>query len=463
MPGNSCGLFPRSKNRKVLQVLKSSISFAQSSTVTLVWFNEKKNSFTLSILVANTFSNGAKTCEVKSLTAMSIPIQVLSGLEIHSAKMPTLSTSKLVEASPNRLVFRRKPLLTRFLNCAVDSLQPLITSSSIPPLMIKLCVNRSQSISDRNLQIQVHPCLSKATFLNDSFSRVVDLDKLTRMIFTIWLSKVTLSKITVMMGAMARKSENDKTSMSVGFGLSIFKTCNGLVFCFSCFKVAGIGRISRKWQQRVCCFAASTDSIGRCGSTTEGRLDEESLAFLLATRLKSSSPASFPGSCTAPDAVSLDCDLNLDEREENNDCFLGPVDNGDLSFESDMERTRGTKLDSEPDRERFEPERPCEPGPDETWLSEGLAVESEKELDPDGAVFSDGFSCGTGCGDTEREPSLFSVDKGWWLCWAACNWACCIWFWTSLEMLLLFLESFFAALPRNSQSTSPLDTPGLSN
>ena len=98
----------------------------------------------------------------------------------------------------------------------------------------------------KNSHKYFHPNSSMETFLNDNFSNCLLYVNDPRKFFNISVVIVTLSKMTVLIGVMAIKSEKDNTSIKVGFGLSIFNTSNGAVLFFNCFNVAGIGKISRK-------------------------------------------------------------------------------------------------------------------------------------------------------------------------------------------------------------------------
>ncbi|KAH3667488.1 hypothetical protein OGAPHI_003137 [Ogataea philodendri] len=119
-------------------------------------------------------------------------------------------------------------------------------------------------------------------------------------------------------------------------------------------------------------------------------------------------------------------------------------------------------FDSEPDRDRVDPDLAspvCDVG-EQANVSWPLQ-ESAPAAD---TVFSDGLSCVDVDGNLETN-SPWSWAAGCccvWLC-AAWSCACWIWFWTSSDTLLLLRDNFLAALPRNSQSTSPLETPGLWN
>ncbi len=105
---------------------------------------------------------------------------------------------------------------------------------------------------DKNRQSIFQPSSSMGVFLKDNFSKYLLYNNDDKMILNISLVRETPSKEIQMTGAILMKSVKDKISIMEGLG---FLKCNigiGSVEPLGiCFKVAGMGKISRKWQHLV--------------------------------------------------------------------------------------------------------------------------------------------------------------------------------------------------------------------
>ncbi|KAH3667491.1 hypothetical protein OGAPHI_003140 [Ogataea philodendri] len=228
-------------------------------------------------------SNGANTREVRWLTAMSIPRHVLLGLDIQSAKTWAFCSSRFVDARPSLLVFKRSPLFTRCLNWSIVSLQPLITSSSIPPLMIKLW-----EFADVLPALLIKCNVSERELFQRGGPRQTDEHDLDHGVVKVHVIE-------------------DHGSSG--------KSCRA--------KLTRLNGIRSN-----CCFTSSTLDTESDRSATDARLDLGPSDFLDDTELRSpltqstTTDSGTVGGTGSWGEACDDCDLNLDEIDENRDCLL---------------------------------------------------------------------------------------------------------------------------------------------